>query len=83
MKEERKRVKEEEKVALDLAALKVPKSKGVYWDRRRSRWRVQLSAHGKQWHLGAGIDDHTKAVALHKRHESKTKTELGVLFNRQ
>jgi hypothetical protein len=78
-------LKEEEKGALDLAALKVPTSKGVYWDRRRSRWRVQLKKYGKQWHegLGAGIDDHTKAVALHKRHESKTKNELEALFIRQ
>jgi hypothetical protein len=50
-KEERKRVKEEEKAALALAALEVPRQKGVCWDRSHCCWKVQLSAHGKKWHL--------------------------------
>jgi hypothetical protein len=41
---------------------------------------VQLSAYGKQWHLGCfGFDDHTKAVAAYSRHTSMTKTELEAL----
>jgi hypothetical protein len=49
-------------------------------DNRRSKWQVQLSAHGKKWHLGHfGFDDHTEAVALYKRHKSKTETELEAL----
>jgi hypothetical protein len=94
LKEERKRVKvetkekakelkelkEEKKVALALAALEVPTSKGVVWHTHRACWKVQLSAHGKQWYLGCfDFDDHTEAVALYKRHKSKTKTELEAL----
>jgi hypothetical protein len=83
-KEERKRVKEEKKVANALAALEVPTSKGVRWDRRRSCWKVQLSAHGKKWHLGQfGFDDHTKAVAAYSNHKSMTKTELEALDKRR
>jgi hypothetical protein len=62
-KEKARELKEEAKVALALAALEVPTSKGVRWNRRESCWKVQLSAHGKQWHLGYfDFDDHTKAV---------------------
>jgi hypothetical protein len=79
-KVEAKRVKEEKKAALALAALEVPTSKGVLWDRNNSFWKVQLSAHGKKWHLGCfGFDDHTKAVAAYSRHKSMTKTELEAL----
>ena len=46
-KEKAKELKEEKKVALALAALEVPTSKGVRRNRRESRWKVQLSAHGK------------------------------------
>jgi hypothetical protein len=87
-KEMARELKEEEKGALDLAALKVPTSKGVYWDRRRSRWRVQLKKYGKQWHegLGAGIDDHTKAVAScirDTRARPKMNSRRSSLDNRQ
>jgi hypothetical protein len=75
---------EEKKAALALAALEVPTSKGVGWQRNRSKWRVQLAAHGKKWHLGSfDFDDHTKAVAAYSRHESMTRTELKALFIRQ
>ena len=75
---------EEKKVALTLAALEVPKSKGVYWDRRRSCWTVSLATHGKNWHLGRfDFDDHTKAVAAYSRHKSMTKTELEALDKRR
>jgi hypothetical protein len=84
MAKERKRLKEEKKVALALAALEVPKSKGVRWDRRHSCWKVQLSTHGKKWHLGHfDFDDHTKAVAAYSRHKSMTKTELEALDKRR
>jgi hypothetical protein len=80
LKEKAKELKEEKKVALALAALEVPTSKGVVWHTQNASWKVQLSAHGKQWYLGRfGFDDHTEAVALCKRHKSKTKTELGAL----
>jgi hypothetical protein len=81
-----KELKEEKKVALALAALEVPTSKGVVWLTHRACWKVQLSAHGKHWYLGRfDFDDHTEAVALYKRHKSKTKTELEALAleNRQ
>jgi hypothetical protein len=71
---------EEKKVALTLAALEVPKSKGVGWDRKRSKWQVQVAAHGKIWHLERfGFDDHTEAIALYERDKSKTKEELEAL----
>jgi hypothetical protein len=45
---------------------------------------VQLSAHGKNWHLGYfGFDDHTKAVAAYSRHKSMTRTELEALDKRR
>jgi hypothetical protein len=75
---------EEKKVADALEVLKAPTSKGVGWERRRSKWRVQLTAHGRQWHLGHfGVDDHTKAVAFYERNKDKTETELEALFTRQ
>ena len=97
-KEERKRAKEEKeeerkrakdaKAAMravkDKAALEITKSKGVNWNKRNSCWIVQLSAHGKNWHLGHfDLDDHTKAVAAYSRHKSMTKTELEALDNSQ
>jgi hypothetical protein len=79
-----KELKEEKKVALALAALEVPTSKGVCWDRGTSSWRVKLSAHGTSWHLGRfGFDDHTKAVAAYDRHKSMTRTELEALDKRR
>jgi hypothetical protein len=81
-KEEAK-VAEEKKAALALAALKVPTSKGVYWQRNRSKWEVQFGSNGKKWYLGCfDFDDHTQAVAVYKRHESMTETELEALFIR-
>jgi hypothetical protein len=86
LKEKAKELKEEKKVALALAALEVPTSKGVVWHTQNASWKVLVSAHGKQWYLGRfDFDDHTEAVALYKRHKSKTKTELEALTleNRQ
>jgi hypothetical protein len=77
-------LKEEKKVALALAALEVPTSKGVGWNRKCSCWKVRLAAHGKIWHLGHfDFDDHTKAVATYSRHKSMTKTELEALDKRR
>jgi hypothetical protein len=81
-KEMARELEEEKKVADNLAALKVPKSKGVRWDKGRSRWQVQLSAHRRQWQLGwFSFDDHKKAVAMYGSHKSKTEAELEALRN--
>ena len=74
---------EEKKAALALAALGATRGakeqhRGVGWDRKHFKWQVQLSGHGKDWHLGHfDFDDQTKAVAACSRHKSMTKTELG------
>jgi hypothetical protein len=38
---------------------------------------------GARPHRGFDFDDHTKAVAEYKRHESMATAELEALFNRQ
>jgi hypothetical protein len=88
-KERAKELKEEKKVALALAALTVPtpvcqRVNGLAGIEGAPSGKCNYRPTEKNWHLGRfGFDDHTKAVALYKRHESKTKTELEALFNRQ
>jgi hypothetical protein len=57
-------LKEEKKVADNLAALEVPKSKGVRWDKGRSVWQVQKQLGGGKWPWYFSFDDHKKAVAM-------------------
>jgi hypothetical protein len=79
----RKKVgQEEHRAAMALAASSYV-SKGVYWQRNRFKWEVLYRFNGKRRHLGSfDFDDHAEAVALYKRTESKTKTELEALFIR-
>ena len=81
----RKKVEQEEhRAAMALAALEIPKSMGVGWNRKNCKWEVQFMSNGKNRHLGYfDFDDHTKAVAEYKRHESMATAELEALFNRQ
>jgi hypothetical protein len=79
-------LKEEKKVARNLAALEVPKRKGVRWDKVRSVWQVQKLYRSLQKQLGEkkwswyfSFDDHKKAVAMYGSIKSKTEAELKAL----
>jgi hypothetical protein len=72
-------LKEEKEVARNLAALEVPKSKGVRWDKVRSVWQVQKQLGEKKWSWCFSFDDHKKAVAMYESIKSKTEAELKAL----
>jgi hypothetical protein len=56
---------------LALATPKIPKGMGVGWNRQIGKWKVTFGFNGSRRHLGCfDFDDHTKAVAEYKRHES-------------
>jgi hypothetical protein len=74
--------KGKEKAALALAALEIPKSMGAGWNRTNCKWKVTFRFNGSQGRLGCfDFDDHTKAVAEYKRHESMASAELEALFS--
>jgi hypothetical protein len=45
-------------------ALEIPKSKGVNWNKRASKWEVAFYLDGKKGHLGY-FDDRVEAVAVY------------------
>jgi hypothetical protein len=53
-----------ERAEKDKAALEFPKSKGVNWDKRVSKWEVAFYIDRKKRRLGY-YDDHVEAVAVY------------------
>jgi hypothetical protein len=84
-KEERKRAKDAKatmRAEKENAALEITKSKGVSWNKRKSKWEVAPTSDGKKGRLGY-FDDHTGAVAVYSSYSSMIKEERKVRFNIQ
>jgi hypothetical protein len=67
-KKERRKREEDAKATTrakrEKEALEIPKSKGVNWDKRTSKWEVAFYLDGEKRHLGY-YDDHVEAVAVY------------------
>jgi hypothetical protein len=63
-KDTKKRLKEQEvRAKKEKARLEIPKSKGVTWNKRCTKWEVVGYFDGKRKHLGY-FDDHVEAVEV-------------------
>ena len=70
-KDTKKRLKEEvSRAKKEKARLEIPKSKGVTWNKRSSKWEVIFCFDGKRRHLGY-FDDRVGAVEVHSSYNSQ------------